>query len=311
MLGMSLVCTEGCGFYREREEEKNTIAIIAGREITAEMLERFFFDNLNGIFSIANIRELEQEEGDIDRVKSRLFEDFIEMQLLLGEAIKAGVAVREEDVQEFLKEFGGESAGTGKAPGENRDRVRDFLMIQKFKSEKLFPAVTVSEPELKQYIDARMKELKKMQKVTLSIIMVETENEALELLRKIRAKKETFETLADKYAVEAGHREPQVYNIDELPDNIRAEVKRLKAGQVSKPLSLLGRFCLVRIESIEEEGARSFEEMAESMRDALIREKSHALLDDYVKKLKTGGDLKIFYERLPFRYIKERDRDDD
>ncbi|MEW5806903.1 MAG: peptidyl-prolyl cis-trans isomerase [Acidobacteriota bacterium] len=302
---MVLVWNEGCGFYGEKEEEKNVIAIIGGREITVEMLEKYFYDNLNGILSVASIKDFEQDETDVDKVKSRLFEDFIDTQLLLGEAIKAGVTVGGEEVNEFLKGFGGEEEKAGKLRKGEMERLTEFLMIQKFKSEKLFPGVTVSDTELKQYVQEKMEELKKTHTVTLSIIIVETENEARELFKKIRGNQENFNSLAEKYAVPAGQSGPQVYNIDELPENIRDEVKRLKVGQISKPMSLLGRSCIFRLESVEAEGMKSFEEIAQSMKERLLREKCHAMLEDHLKKLKTGGEIKIFYERLPFHFIRE------
>ena len=294
----------GCGSPHEKKEEPKVVAVIGGRSITADLLERYFYENLNGMFTLFSFKDFEQEEHDINRVKSRLFEDFLEAQLILGEAIKGGVTVSEQEVQEFLKEFGGEDVAERKrARKESIDTVKDFLLIQKFKSEKLFPDVSVSESELKQYYDEKAKTMTSAQKITLSIIQTETEGEARELLKKIKRGGDRFENHAEKYASIMKRKDPETYDVNDLPENIRAEAQKMKVGQISPVLPLLGQFIIFRIERIEKEGIKPFEEVAGSLKERLLREKLHMLFDQYMRDLKSRTKTEIFYQNLPFTFI--------
>ncbi len=300
-----LSLTVCCGTPQPEDAKEKVVAIIEGRKITLRMLETYLFKNLNGIFALSFLKGLEKEDQDANRVKSRLFEDFLDAQLLLGEAVKAGMTVSDEEVQKFMEAFeeqAGEKDGT---EGDGFALARDLLIVQKFKTEKLVPRVIVGDSEVRKYYDEQQQEMKDSQKITLSIINFEAEDEANEAAKQIRRGKEKFENVMEKQASDSRITEAQIYSIEDLPEDIQAEVKRLKVGQVSNAVPLLGQFCIFRIERRAKEGMKPFEDVAESIREKLFRKKFQVMLERYMNELKERSDVQIFYENLPFTFVRE------
>ncbi len=300
-----LSLTVCCGTPEPEDEKEKFVAIIEGKKITVRMLDTYLFKNLNGIFALGFLKELEQKDQDANRVKSRLFEDFLDAQLLLGEAAKAGITVSDEEVQEFMEAFGEQAGEKDRIESNSFALTKDLLIVQKFKTEKLVPRVMVGDSEVKKYYDEQKLEMQESQKVTLSIINFETEDEAEEAIKQIKRGKEKFETIMEKQAPGTQIAEAQTYSIEDLPEDIQTEVKRLKVDQVSNAVPLLGQFCIFKVERRAKEGMKPFEEVAGSIREKLFREKFQAMLERYMNELKERSDVQIFYENLPFTFVRE------
>lgn len=288
------------------ESQENVIAILNGKEITGDLLESYFLENLNGNFAEASVEVIEQTQNETNKVKSRLLEDFIDLQLVFEQAEKAGVSIEEEETIRFLQELGEPIETITEVDQKKIAWIKSLLIIQKFKKDRLFSKIRVSDKELKEYFQKQIKGKSERQRYLLEIIVLESEKEAQKILKNIKAKKSTFDSLAEKYAMIPGKVGPQGYFLDKLPENIKEEVGRLKRGEVSKVLPLLERFCIIKMEGTEKAGTKPFEEISEDLREKIIRDKEEALFEEYIHNLRKSSDVRIFYEKLPFDFIADR-----
>ena len=306
LMSLFLICSifySGCG----KAEKESVIALINGKEVAVDLLEDYFFENLNGNLDKSGSKGVDQTEDEINKVKSRLLEDFIDEQLLFEQAEKASMTVDDEEKLGFLRELG-ESIETISELDDKKMRwIKNLLIIQKFKREKVFSDISVSELELKEYFHEQMKERSDHRRFLLGIIVLELEKEAQKILKNIKARKADFDTLTEKYGMIPEKAGPQIYFLDELPENIREEVARLKKGEISKVLPLLGRFCIIKMEGVEKAGARPFDEISEELKMKIIREKEEIVFEEYIYNLRKNSEIKIFYKRLPFTFIAEKE----
>jgi parvulin-like peptidyl-prolyl isomerase len=288
------------------EDQQNVIVILNGKEITDDLLENYFRENLDGNFAEASVEITEQTENETNKVKSRLLEDFIDLQLVFEQVEKAGVSIEERETAKFLQELGEPVETINEVDQKKLEWIKNLLIIQKFKKDKLFSKIHVSEKELKEYFQKQIKGKSERQRYFLEIIVLESKKEAQRVLKKIKSKKSTFDSLAEKHAMIPGKAGPQGYFLDELPGKIKEEVDRLKKGEISGVLPLLERFCIIKMEGTEKARAKPFEEISEDLRKKIIRDKEEALFEDYIHNLRKSSNVKIFYERLPFDFIADR-----
>lgn len=299
LLSMSAIFHSGCG----AEGKEGIIAVINSKEITVDLLEDYFLENLNGDLKESGAESIDQVENDINRVKSRLLEDFIDAQLMVEQAEKAGISISDEETVRFLQELGEPMEIFAETDQKKLAWIKNLIVIQKFKKEKLFSDIVVSKGELKQYFQEKIKEKSARKKFLLEIIVLESEKEAQGLLKGLKAKRVGFDSLTEKYAMIPGKVGAQSYALDELPENIRKEVKLMKKGEISKVLPLLKRFCIIRVNGVEKGGAKTFEEISENLREKIIREKEEAIFEEYIHNLRKNSKVRIFYKRLPFDFI--------
>jgi parvulin-like peptidyl-prolyl isomerase len=302
LFSMSAIFHSGC----DRGEKKNVIAVINDMEITVDLLETYFLENLNGDLNVPDAEGIDQTEEEINKVKSRLLEDFIDAQLMVEQAEKAGISISDKETVRFLQELGESIEIVAEVDQKKRGWVKNLMIIQKFKNERIFSDIAVSEKELKQYFQKQIRKKSERQRFLLEIIVMESEKEAQNILKKLKAKRAKFDDFIEKYAMIQGKTSSQAYFLDELPENIEEEVSRMKKGDISKVLPLLKRFCIIKMEGIEKGGTEPFEKISGDLRKKLIREKKEAVFEEYIQNLRKNSEVKIFYKKLPFDFIADR-----
>ncbi len=305
LISTAVLFYSGC----QGKRNGNVIAIINGREVSVDLLEAYFLENLNGDFNGSASAGIDQTEEEINKVKSRLLEDFIDTQLVVEQAEKAGISISDEDALRFLQELGESEKSVAETDQRKVDWIKDLMVIQKFKNETLFSDIVVSEEEVRQYFQKQIKGKSEHEKFFLEIIVFESEKEAQNILKKLRANKERYENLKEKYAMLPGETDPQPYFLDELPETIREEVRKMKKGDISKVLPLLKRFCIIKLEGIEKAGTGPLERISGDLREKITMEKEERIFQEYLHKLRKNSEVKIFYKRLPFDFIADRSDD--
>jgi parvulin-like peptidyl-prolyl isomerase len=124
--------------------------------------------------------------------------------------------------------------------------------------------------------------------VTLRQILVGTENEAREVVRRLRADPKEFEALA-----RALSRSPEAssgglmgtFGRGQLPTELEATAFSLPAGGTSEPIKTAFGYHILRAEARSAARAPSFEEVLPRVQAELSREKSEAAVKQYVAGL--------------------------
>jgi len=143
-LGLALAACRG-----EPPEEPSRLIVVAldEKKVTVGHLEDYFA----GIF-LGDDEEEQSGGAEMDRVKSRLFDNFLEEELLLLEAERRGIRVEQTEIDAYL---GVDALEEGSWPGGDRPtrrRARRNLMIQKLRGAVIGVDVDVSEEEVKIYL---------------------------------------------------------------------------------------------------------------------------------------------------------------
>lgn len=209
--------------WRRGAGEKPALKI-NGRSIAASTLRTYFREKIGDL----------AEQVETDLIKKKILEDFIDEQLLLAEAEKAGIDVPDEQVRELAR-----AIGEGADDSLTLARLRDELKIQKYLEEKLFADIGVSEQEAEQHYNERRK-LAEANRLEVSEILVASEQLAAkirELLR--RSRNANFAELAGLYSLSPSAANGGLlgsYRRGELPAELEKIIFGLTPGQPSAPV---------------------------------------------------------------------------
>jgi parvulin-like peptidyl-prolyl isomerase len=243
---------------------------------------------------------------------SRLFDQFVEEQLLLIQARKEGVQVPDAEVQAYLEQQRlvenapeGAAAGEGAADAERfRARVRNTLLAQKFRDQVVLKGVRVGSEEIEKYFRDHPAESEGASRVNLRQIMVDEEP----LARRIRAELEqgaSFQELAERHSLAPDRGQATQYEEADLPEDLQAVVAGLQVGETSDVIQTGGRFVIFRLEGRQHKSLRGLEDVRERIEIKLLRRKMDEAMARYLADLRSRVNLRLYHENLPFPYQPE------
>jgi peptidyl-prolyl cis-trans isomerase C len=205
-----------------------------------------------------------EREGRLDAaVRRALFDAFLEERVLVLEARRRGL-------------LGPEAAAQDEAAA-----------VQRLLAGAV-PAAPVLEPELAAYFEAHQRELGSRERVTLHQILVPTENEARDVLRRLLKDPKSFEVLARSMS-----RGPEAstgglmgtFERAELPPELESAAFGLAAGAHSEPIKSALGYHVLRVDAREPARARSLEECRDEIRALLQRENSDRAVRGFIQEL--------------------------
>jgi len=203
-------------------------------------------------------------DGRLDAaVRRALFDAFLEERVLVLEARRRGLLGPDAGAQE------------------------EAAAVQRLLAGAM-PATPVLEPELNAYFESHQAELGSRERVTLHQILVPTENEARDVLRRLLKDPKSFEVLARSMS-----RGPEAstgglmgtFERAELPPELEAAAFGLAAGAHSEPIHSALGYHVLRVDAREAARARSLEECREEIRALLQRENSDRAVRGFIQEL--------------------------
>jgi hypothetical protein len=212
-----------------------------------------------------HIAEVEARGGTplAPEVRRGLLESFLEQRALVIEARKRGVLPRE--------------AGT-----EDEQRAVSELLSQ------AVPPPTVSDAEVAAYYGEHAAEMSVPETVTVRQILVPTQNEARDVLRKLLRAPKDFENVARQSSKgpEAGEGGLMgTFARGQLPADLEAAAFALPAGGTSDIVATSLGYHIFRVEARQEARASSLPEVQGRIRALLTREKSDRNVRQFVDDL--------------------------
>ncbi len=168
-------------------------------------------------------------------------------------------------------------------------RLKENLLVN-YASGKVFDRVTVTEGELRDYYEKNLDRLGGGATVNASHILVETEEQALEILGKIKSGELTFEDAAMQYSsCPSGERGGNLGDFSQgqmVPEFDRA-VFSMEVGEITEsPVKTQFGYHLIKLNSKNEAQVPSFEEVEPQLREALLNEKRHEAYGRHINQLK-------------------------
>jgi len=286
------LATLSCGESPDPNEV--VVASIGGASVSVADLDAYFRSNL------IDDEQDSRDRGQLDRVKSRLFDAFIDEQLLVDEAHRMGIEVSEEEVDadapaasELQRSLGIES---------DRLLARRRLLLSKLEEAVARRVPAPTEDDVRAWLADHSGRHATDVRLTIRSRRFDTMREAWDAVRRIRGGVEKFEDAASAGEVAAA------VELDEqaVSPEVRSAVGTLEPGAVSEPVSVYGGVFLFRLEG------RTAGEVDEGTlvsvgREELLRERGRRANEELLRELRATSKVAIYDRRLPFAYLPPRD----
>ncbi|MBD3869152.1 MAG: peptidylprolyl isomerase [Acidobacteria bacterium] len=212
------------------------------------------------------------EPGELDRVRSRLFDIFIDERLLAGEA---------------RRRYG---KGT-----DAFDRLFSELALEAGEPDTEAVDALVAE---------RSAEFREDRTLMLRALMLQDPALAERVYDQVRRNRMTFSEAVAAHESTPGQGAPMETTLGSLPEEVRGAIEELKAGRVSRPVEVHGIIYLFLVEAWRDaagpaDGGELREEARAEIRSRMIQDAAGRLL----LELRKHPKVRIETERLPFPYV--------
>jgi hypothetical protein len=282
----ALVAACACGRFAS-DPGARVVAEVGTERVTTSQLQAYLDANQ---FFDATAEPL--SPGDLARVKSRLFDDFLDGEILLQEARRRGVTVTDAELDEYL---GKDAHNT---PPE-RELARRDLTIQKLRESVVLMGVHVDAGEIDAWLASRTPAGEPALQGTLRTLRFASYPEAARVRQQIVSKKLSFDRAEAAYGADSFPDAPGDEDLGALPPQVAAAAKALAPGSVSQPLPFESSVLLFLLEPTDDPSVLE-SRRRDGARKAIALEKSQAVADKLLEDLRGKTVVKRHLEELPF-----------
>ena len=168
-------------------------------------------------------------------------------------------------------------------------RLRDNLLVS-FAAEKTFASVSVSDKDAEEYYENNKDKFLAEESVNASHILVDTEEEALEILAKINAGELSFEDAALKHSKcpsKANGGNLGDFGKGQMVPEFDHKVFEMQVGEITDtPVKTQFGYHLIKLISKKDAEVMPFAELAPEIKEALLAEKRRAAYESRINQLK-------------------------
>ena len=239
---------------------------------------------------------------------SRIYDDFVEENILLDAARASDITLTEEEKADyFLKLRHGSSDDPREEPYDSQQRndLIDRLLIEKY-SLSLVSDVAVTDEEIMAYYEEHKRDFLRSERVKVSQILLSSEDQAVALYEELKSADEALfkrNAREKSMGVEAERDgEMGVFELGQLPFEMEKVVFSLRESEVSRVVESAYGFHIFRLDKRYEAQLQSAADAGPSIRSILIGVKVKDFLSDHVNDLKNMTDWKSYNENLSFPY---------
>lgn len=281
------VVTAGCP-ADPRESAKSQVVAKVGDEIITEA---------ELLASLAQHGTARIEGAARSEVARAILDELITEHLMLQAAAKAGITVRDEDVErEVRSRAEGYPVGTFQrllvaeqlTLKEFKEKVRRRLVQDAFLRARLAQEPAITEEEVKARFDATFKDQKVQEQVRARQILVKTAEEATHILEQVRGRKIGFEAAAAKYSTS-----PDADSGGDLGWFTRGDMPEvfdvcfnLEKGTISDVVISDYGFHIFQIVDRREEHKETFESARDKIEEEIVREHQDAAYQKLMTELR-------------------------
>jgi len=295
---VAAMCAAGCGNDEVGPRRGGAVATLDGDPVAVAELERY----LDGILRFEEDTEPLQG-ADLDRVKSRLFDAFIEEEILLREAVRRGVEIADVEIDAYLARPESDEGESDAITERSRETARKNLTIQKLRGAVVGVDAEAGPEEVEAYLEEHREALEADQQIVLRSLMVGTEANANRVRREILRGEMAFTEAVEVFGLTPDQGQPMEVSLRDLPQEIRDALEGLGSGEISEPVEFQGNVYLFLVDvgpaKVGEERLRA---LAVS---ELLRLKSQKASDSFMNHLRAQVAVEIHLENLPFHYVPE------
>ena len=290
-LAVLALAASSCG--RFSADPARQVAIeVGGKPVTVEQLQRYFAANL-----MTPEGSEDRQAGELDRVKSRLLDDYIDEEILLQEAQRRGITASDADVAEYA----GSEASSDPAA---RELARREVLVQKLREAVVLGQAPVREEEIDAWLAANEQPGAAPLHGTLRVLRFASYPDAARVRAELASKKLTFMQAEQTYGSEGGRGVAPEVDLGALPDRLADAVKGLTPGQVSQPVPFESSVLLLLLESIDDPSVADTRRRDRARRQVAL-DKAGAVAGRLLADLRGRTSVKLHAAALPFSYVAE------
>lgn len=245
--------------------ERKVLATIGEKEITNYDVES----------ALQSLEPYQAMHFNSEQGKKQLLDDLVNQELFYMEAKENEL----HNDEEFKKEL---------------QRVQEN-MLKQYAINKVLTSISLTEEEKKAFFDANKDKFNKPETATAKHILVETEEQANDLLNKIKANEVSFEDAAAEHSTcpskEAGGNLGSFPRGQMVPEFEEA-VFNMEKGEVAGPVKTQFGYHLIKLEDLNKGGESEYEEVKNEIERTLMYQKQTEV---YSKKL---NDLRSKYGNI-------------
>lgn len=251
------------------------------------------------------VKESPEEAERRKAIRQELLNQIINEKLVLQTAKKENIKVDKKEVMNaytnIVRSFPKEDDYLKKLKerGMSKDTVlksiEKDLTVRKFK-DSLSKDITISDKELKDYYDKNLETFTTPEQLRLSVIKVNSIEEAKKIKRKI-GEGANFEEMAMKYP--AGHTGPGAgetgwVTIDSFPSDMAKEIKKIRAGAFGGPIKGREGYYLIKVKERREKKVLPFDEVKMNIRHILTQQKKEEKFQAWLREVRNKAKIEIF-----------------
>ena len=280
------------------------VAELPGKTLTVAELNAYLEANLFQDDQTA--AEDPEARKDQDRVKSRLFDTFLDEELLYLEARRREIAVGEDEIDAYLA-AGGEDVPAASTADERRAVARRDLAIQKVREAWIRSRVRVTPDEVDAYVVQNLPSVTPERHLLLRSLRLASDEQANKVRSALAAKRMTFDEAVVSSGAGPGQGDPLEVDLESLPADVQAAVAPLKPGEVSGPVVVQGSTYLFFVAEWRT-GDQDEESLRARARDGVLRKKYEEASQELIDGLRKKASPRIHLENLPFPYVPDEAR---
>lgn len=311
LAALAAVCllAAGCGPGADRGSgSKRTGAAEAqldrGPILVVEGLE---FSNSDFLAYLRSSGE-EDPEGLPGESLSRLFDRFVDERIFLEAARQRNISLSEDEKREYLARLAADyipGEGPGARPTPPPDGLYDRLLVEKY-TYQVIRGVQVEAAEIQEYYERNKKEFLLPERVQVSQILVDTEEKAVSVLRRLeRAGEAEFRKIAREES--AGPESSRdgvmgVFKPGDLPADMERVIFSLSEGRTSQVVESAYGYHIFRLDRKLAPALRPLSEAAPAIRSRLLAGKIMEAVALHLEGLKETLKWQALPENLFFGY---------
>ena len=299
----------GFGKYQSNQSQNQNIgtylAEVNGTPISYDAWLRTF---QNTVSRYDNNTLSNMDQSIINALKNNVLKQMINSELLYQEAAKEKIKITDSEINAEIdkikesfpsqEEFDNVLKSNNLTINELKDDIQRNLMITSI-LDKSRSNIIVTDEELKQYYTENKESFFEEEKIHARHILLETEEEALNIIQQLKEGIVDFAELAKENSIG-----PSASNGGDLGFFSRGQMVKefedaafaLQPGEISGVVKTQFGFHVIKVEERKEAHQSTFEESKEQINNLLKNQKENEAITQLISRLNENADITINYD---------------
>ncbi len=278
-----------------QEDPKNQSVILAinGTGYTNQHLKDF----IKGRYTDTTVIE------NNSRVASRIFDAFIEHQMVLYTVQKENIQLEQSELETYLKD-------KQLPPNRiNNEAVINSVKVQKYLYFKLYKDIDVTDAEIRSYYERHLDEFRKTAEIYLHQIVVKDKTKARDIRKQVYNNPEKFAEVAKAESISSEKSSGGAmgyFSKGTLPIDMDNVVFALKIDEISPVVPSPYGYHIFKVSKKKAKRLLSLASVSSQIKNRILSDKLRWAYEDFLAQLKKQLTVEPRYQELYFEYQKVR-----